>query len=363
MFDPNRPFNDLPTLPPENELETKEVLLQLARSHRYLAELKGVSKTIPNQGILINTLPLLEAKDSSAIENIITTHDELYKESLFADFYQNPRAKEVQNYSRALRSGYEKLLQNKLLTNRQILDIQEEIEANRAGFRKLPGTALVNDKTGLTIYTPPDNPDEIVRLMTNLERFINDDSLSSLDPLIKMAIVHYQFESIHPFYDGNGRTGRIINILYLVLKGLLDIPVLYLSRYIIRNKDTYYRLLQTIRTESAWQEWLLFILKGVEETAQETIVLIEQVKTMMLDYKARIRSTCRCYSQELLNNLFSHPYTKIEFLEQDLGVHRQTAARYLDELVRGGFLRMEKIGKYNFYINEPLFALFSGGEE
>jgi Fic family protein len=361
-FDPQQAFNELPLLPPPAELETKKILLQLAQSHRYLAELKGVSKTIPNQGILINTLPLLEAKDSSAIENIITTHDELYKEELFADFYGSSQAKEVQNYTRALRTGFETLGQTGLLSTRQILDIQAEIEMNRAGFRKLPGTALINDRTGQTIYTPPDHHDAIVRLMSNLERFINDDSISALDPLIKMAVIHHQFESIHPFYDGNGRTGRIINILYLVLKGLLDIPVLYLSRYIIRNKDAYYRLLQLVRTDSAWEEWILFILKGIEETAQSTIVLIGEIRIMMLDYKARIRANHRFYSQELLNILFSHPYTKIEFLESELKIHRQTASRYLDELVQGGFLRLEKVGRHNFYINEPLFKLFSRGD-
>jgi len=358
-FNPNIPFDQLPLLPPASDLETKDVLLQLSRSHRFLAELKGVSKTMPNQGILISTLPLLEAKDSSAIENIITTHDDLYKENLFADFLTNPRAKEVQNYSRALLSGYENLIRSKLLTNRQILEIQEEIEANRAGFRKLPGTALVNDRDNQVIYTPPGSYDVILKCMGNLEKFINDDSFCNLDPLIKMAVIHYQFESIHPFYDGNGRTGRIINILYLVQKELLDIPVLYLSRYIIKNKDSYYRLLQQVRTDSAWHEWVIFMLKGVEETAQETVRLIHEIRRLMADYKVRIRNSYKFYSQELLNNLFSHPYTKIEFLEKDIGVHRQTAAKYLDTLAGDGFIQLKKIGKHNYYINQPLFELFS----
>ncbi|MBP6739411.1 MAG: Fic family protein, partial [Leptospiraceae bacterium] len=227
----------LPELPPQTDIETKAVLRQTANAHRYLAELKGISKTIPNQAILINTLPLLEAKDSSAIENIITTHDELYRESLFDDFISNPSAKEVQNYSQALRNGYEKIKTTGIFTNNQILEIQANIENNNAGLRKLPGTNLKNDLTGETVYIPPQHHEDIVRLMNNLEQYINNDSTSLVDPLIKMAVIHYQFESIHPFYDGNGRTGRIINILYLVYKGLLDIPVLYLSKYIIRKKS------------------------------------------------------------------------------------------------------------------------------
>ncbi len=346
-------------LPPQKDVETKAVLRQAAKAHRYLAELKGVSKTIPNQAILINTLPVLEAKDSSAIENIITTHDELYKESLFGAYYSNASAKEVQNYSHALKTGYETIIKKGIFTNNQILDIQACIEQNRAGFRKLPGTELKNDRSGETVYTPPQNPMDIIRLMSNLEKYINDDSLSSVDLLIKMAIIHYQFESIHPFYDGNGRTGRIINILYLVYKGLLDIPVLYLSRFIIRNKSDYYRLLQKVRDTDCWEEWICFMLKGIEETAQETIRLIADIRALMIDYKTRIRAEFRFYSQDLLNNLFSHPYTKIEFIEKDLGIHRQTASKYLVELVNGGFLRLEKIGKHHFYINEPLFQIFS----
>ena len=353
----------LPELQPNQEIETKAVLKQAAQAHRYLAELKGVSKTIPNQNILINTLPLLEAKDSSAIENIITTHDDLFKETLFGDFIHNASAKEVQNYSYALRTSFEKVKVSGLLTNNQILDIQACIEKNRAGFRKLPGTELRSDRTGETVYIPPQNPDDIIRYMNNLEQFINNDAVSDYDPIVKMAIIHYQFESIHPFYDGNGRTGRIINILYLVLKGLLDIPVLYLSRYIIRNKNDYYRLLQEVRDKQNWEDWILFMLKGVEETSIETITLIESIRNLMQEYKVKLRRNYKFYSQDLLNNLFYHPYTKIEFLEKDLRIHRQTASKYLEELVQGGFLHLEKIGKHHFYINKLLFDLFTGSIE
>jgi Fic family protein len=350
----------LSLLPPPFPLETVRVLKQAIASHRALAELKGVSKTIPKEIILINTLPLLEAKESSAIENIITTHDELYKESLFENILQNKGAKEVQNYSRALKIGFAGIKEKGLFLNSQILEIQEVIEKNSAGFRKLPGTDLRNSITGEIIYIPPQGASEIIHLMENLQKYINDDTFQNIDPLIKMAVIHFQFESIHPFYDGNGRTGRIINILYLVYKGLLDIPVLYLSRYIIQHKKEYYRLLQDVRVNAIWEEWILFMLKGVEETSIQTIHLINGIRKLMQDYKTRIRGQYKFYSQELLNNLFSHPYTKIEFIENDLKVHRQTASRYLEELVKGGFLEMEKIGKHHFFINRPLLNLFQG---
>ncbi len=349
----------LKKLPPDIDIETKAVLKQLSQSNRFLAELKGISKTIPNQSILIATVPLLEAKDSSAIENIITTHDELYKESLFEGIVKNPATKEVQNYATALRLGYEKILSQKLFTNNIILEIQSVIVKNNAGFRKLSGTEMKNDVTGETVYIPPQSYDEIIDLMANLEKVINDDAFCPVDPLIKMSIIHYQFESIHPFYDGNGRTGRIVNVLYLVYKGLLDIPVLYLSRYIIQNKSDYYKLLQKVRTDNAWEEWVLFMLKGVEETSKETIEIIQVMKMLMQNYKARIRKQFKFYSQDLLNNLFKHPYTKIEFLMNDLKITRQTASKYLDQLAESGFLNVVKIGKFKYYLNRPLFELFT----
>jgi len=353
----NRPFS-LPDLPP-SITESTVLLKKAAQAHRFLAELKGVSGTIPNQGILINTLALQEAKDSSAIEDIITTHDELFQEELFADIASNPAAKEVRRYSTALKKGFELVLKAQLLTNVHILDIQTELEGNRAGFRKKPGTELKSKQTGETIYVPPQNPEDIVRLMDNLEKFINDDDLSTLDPLIKMAVIHYQFESIHPFYDGNGRTGRIINILYLVQKDLLNIPILYLSRYIIQNKGDYYRLLQAVRDKNAWEAWIYYMLDGVEKTARQTIAVVQGIGKAMFDYKHRIREQYKFYSQDLLNNLFSHPYTKIEFLTRDLRVSRLTATKYLDILARDGFLSKKKMGRSNYYINTVLFALLT----
>lgn len=349
----------LKQLPIDIDLETKPVLKKMASAHRYLAELKGMAATIPNESILISTLTLQEAKDSSEIENIITTHDDLYKSELFSNFIKSPAAKEVGNYAVALQRGFAQVRESRLLTTNHILEIHKELEQNDAGIRKLPGTELKNEQTGATVYTPPQDHQEILRFMTNLEQFINDDNISDLDPLVKMAVIHYQFESIHPFYDGNGRTGRIINILYLVAKDLLHIPVLYLSRYIIRNKSEYYRLLQRVRDENDWQEWIIYMLHGVESTARQTIWIINNIKTIMMSYKHRIRMTLpKIYSQDLLNNLFRHPYTKIEYVQNDLRVSRLTATKYLALLTEHGFLRKAKIGRYNYYINQPLIDLF-----
>ena len=346
-------------LPPSVDLETKAILRKTASAHRYLAELKGIAASIPNADILITTLGLQEAKDSSEIENIITTHDELYKAGLFSDFIGGPAAKEVNRYAVALRKGFELVRDNQLLTTNLILEIHRELEQNHGGIRKLPGTDLKNAQTGEVVYTPPQDHEEIKHLMSNLEQFINDDTMCEVDPLIKMAVIHYQFESIHPFYDGNGRTGRMINILYLVLEDLLNLPVLYLSRYIIRSKSDYYRLLQETRISGDWEPWILYMLDGIENTAQQTIWLIQGIKKLMMDYKHRLRDELpKIYSQNLLNLLFRHPYTKIEHVKSELRVTRITATRYLNLLVEKGFVKKQKIGNYNYYINEPLYDLF-----
>ncbi|WP_461640562.1 Fic family protein [Labilibaculum euxinus] len=348
-------------LPFDKDIETKAVMKALVRAHKTLAELKGIVSSIPNENILINTLGLQEAKDSSAIENIITTHDDLYKSELNIEGIKSLEAKEVQNYISALKKGYHLMMKNGVLTTNHIIEIQGELEKNNAGFRKVAGTTLKNGSTGEVVYTPPQEYDTIVRLMSNLENFTNNDDLSDLDTIVKMAIIHYQFESIHPFYDGNGRTGRIINVLYLVMTGLLDIPILYLSSYIIANKSEYYRLLQSVRDNEDWEKWLLYMINGVEQTAKQTIELIKEIKSLMLDYKHKIREKYKFYSQDLLNNLFKHPYTKIELLEKDLGVSRITAAVYLNTLTKDGFLQKERLGKSNYYINEKLFAILTKG--
>ena len=355
------------TLRPLHELdaarfETPVILKKLAAASRSLAELKGVAATIPNQGILVNTLALQEAKDSSAIENIITTHDELYREDIPSADKVNAAAKEVLRYRQALRTGFERVRATGLLTLNAVLDIQAEIESNRAGLRKLPGTVL-KDGAGRTVYAPPQDANEVQRLMSELERFWHGEPPFDADPLIRMALIHHQFESIHPFYDGNGRTGRIVNVLYLVKEGLLDIPVLYLSRHIVRTKPDYYRLLQAVHEHDAWEDWVLYMLTAVERTAAETVTTIQAVKALLLDTKQRIRAQHRFYSQDLINNLFSHPYTKIEFIQRDLGVSRLTATKYLDALVAGGFLQKRKIGRSNYYINQPLYEILIGAEQ
>lgn len=359
----NKQYN-IPTLPLPYDLETKEVLKQLTRSHRKLAELKGVALTIPNERILISTLTLQEAKDSSEVENIVTTQDDLYKADLnVKQSIINASTKEVLAYREAIEKGFQQVRKKKLLTNNIIKQIQAELERNRAGFRTAPGTKLERSD-GKVVYTPPQDGAQIIEYMQNLETFINDEAMSELDPLIKMAIIHHQFESIHPFYDGNGRTGRIVNVQYLVTTGLLDLPILYLSRYITHNKGEYYRLIQTIRdkgTDNAkeWIEWILFILKGIEETATETISLVKGISGLMNYYKSVLRPLFdKQYKHELLNNLFFHPYTKIEFMVRDMMVERRTASKYLNMIVDAGLLHKEKIGQVNYYINTELINLF-----
>lgn len=339
--------------------EVPEILKKLATASRHLAELKGVAAAIPSQDILINTLGMQEAKDSSAIENIVTTHDELFKDDAFPELAANAAAKEVLRYRQALRVGFDSVRATGLITLNHILAIQAELECNEAGFRKLPGTAL-KDGAGQTIYTPPQDYASILELMGELERVINDDQAFDADPLIKMALLHHQFESIHPFYDGNGRTGRILNVLYLVQQGLLDIPVLYLSRHIVRTKADYYQLLQSVRDHDAWESWVLYMLTAVEKCAKESIATVQAIRTALLDVKHRIRREHRFYSQDLINNLFAHPYTKIQYLERDLRVSRLTATKYLDALAETGFLQKQKIGRTNYYINTALNAILTG---
>ncbi|MBA6293195.1 Fic family protein [Colwellia sp. MB3u-70] len=352
------PIAELP-LPNIEHWETRAVLKKTAIAHRYLAELKGVAESIPNEAILINTLTLQEAKHSSEIENIITTHDELFKAELLTEAVLNPTTKEVQDYAIALRQGFALVRGSGLIRLADILAIQQTLERNKAGLRKLPGTELKNAQTAEVIYTPPQHPQDIERLMDNLVQYINDDELCSADPLVKMAIIHHQFESIHPFYDGNGRTGRIINMLYLVAQDLLDLPVLYLSRYLIETKKDYYQQLQAVRETGEWEPWLLYMLEGIAETAKATIEMIKNIKVLMRNFKQKIRSELpKIYRQELLNNLFNHPYTKIEFVMNDLSITRLTAAKYLEQLVDIGLLHKEKIGRSNYYINQGLVALF-----
>lgn len=347
----------IPILPLKSIIETPKILKKAIAANKVIAELKGVAQTIPNQIILINTLALQESKDSSEIENIVTTHDELFK---YDRQYQSfsPATKEVHRYNDALFHGF-KMLKTKPLTNNLLIELAQIVTEQKSGFRNLPGTVLKNGR-GDVVYTPPQNFAEISEYMKNLEQFINDRRVSDFDPLVKMAIIHHQFESIHPFFDGNGRTGRILNILYLISEGILDLPILYLSRYITKNKSLYYQLLQKVRDEQVWEEWILYMLDALESTAKQTIVTIESIKSMMGEYKKILREKePKLYSHELMNTIFSHPYTKIEFLTSNIKVSRLTASKYLKKLVSMGLLQLKKNKNTNYYINTKLVALFT----
>ncbi len=349
------PINKIPSNP---DLETRLVYRELVAARAALAELKGVADSMPEQAILVNTLGMQEAKDSSAIENIITTMDELFKISLSLNRTPSPEAKEVQNYIAALKTGFAIVRQNKILTSNSIISIQEMLEKNNAGFRRTPGTSLRNARTGQVVYTPPQDFAEISSLMSDLEKLINDDKYRDYDPLVKMAIIHFQFESIHPFYDGNGRTGRIINILYLIIQGLLDYPILYLSNYIIKNKPDYYRLLQKVREDEDWESWLIYMIRSVKVTARDTVSMIRSQQLQMNDMKHRLQGEYKFYSHDLLLNLFKHPYTKSDFLASDLRVTKKTAAGYLNKMAKDGVLRKEVIGNNTYFVNEDLYHLF-----
>jgi len=348
-------LSKLSPLPPNIDFETKPVLKQLTRSHRALSELKGYANMIPNKNILINAILINEAKDSSEIENIVTTHDEVFK-AISVEDYKSPAAKEVVNYRTALWHGYNMVIEKDLITINMITDIQQLIILNRAGIRKQPGTVLKNEATGEIVYTPPDNEQEILELLANLENYINGND--EIDPLVKLAVIHYQFEAIHPFYDGNGRTGRILNILYLVLKGLLESPILYLSKYIIRNKQNYYSLLRGVTNEGRWEDWILYMLVGVEETATETLRLVKEIDTYINNTAAQIKEELpELYQRELVDLLFFEFYTKNKYLIEGLGVSRRTAYTYLSKLIDKGFLKEKKVGKSKIYYNEGLFEL------
>lgn len=353
----SNPFIPLEQL---GDIETKAVLKATARAHQALGELKGLAVTLPNQYLLLATLSLQEAKESSEIENIITTQDDLYRSHYPSQQFASGSAKEVHNYAKALKTGYETVKKTGMLTNNSIIEIQRMIENNDAGFRTQDGTKLVNQQTQQVIYTPPQTAEEIISLMSRLEAFINNDELSDYDDLVKMALIHHQFESIHPFYDGNGRTGRIVNILFLSKQNLLGPPILYLSRYLNKNKTQYYALLQQVRETNHWEPWLIFMLNALQVTSQDTLATIKSLMALMQKHKQTIKTQLpKLYSHELINHLFIHPYTKVEFLVNELDVHRNTASKYLNQLVDIGVLSKHKLGKDNYYLNTELFNIFT----
>lgn len=349
--------NNLPKLPPTVEYETKKVLKQAIKSNKELARLKGYCSLLPNSAILLSSIILKEATASSEIENIITTQDELYKALLSKETQIDSQTKEVLNYRSAVWVGFSEIKKRKIMTTNSIIKIQAELEKNDAGIRRVPGTNLMNDRTGEIIYTPPDNEVIIRDLLQDLENYINIDD--EIDPLVKMAIIHYQFESIHPFYDGNGRTGRIINVLYLVLKDLIDTPILYLSSYIIKNKGDYYNLFQNVRTEDKWEEWILYMLKAVEITSINTLNIIADIisllNTTIEICKDKLPKTI--YSKELIELLFMQPYTKISYIVEAGIAERRTASKYLKALEEIGVLKSFKLKNEILFVNTKLYDL------
>ena len=353
-------MHPVPEFPSPDELQTVSILGALAQANRALAELKGRAAAVPNPGILLNTLSLQEAMASSEIENIVTTQDELFRAMAMSEVRGAPAAKEVENYNEALKLGYESMTQSQgIISNNALIDMFRLLKGATEGFRVTPGTVLKNQATGETVHVPPQSATEIVELMTALERFVNDDASNVIDPLIKMALIHHRFESIHPFSDCNGRVGRILNVLYLTRTGLLDTPILYLSRHLIRNKNSYYRLLQKVRKDRDWESWVVFMLRAVAVTSVTTLRLVEGIRQQMAGVKRKMREELpNLYSQDLLNNLFRHPYTRIEFVMNDLRVSRPTAARYLNTLADHDFVSKRRHGRNNYFVSENLIGLF-----
>ena len=347
-------------LPPQVDLQTVPVLTALASARALLGELKGLTAALPNPNILLNTLFLQEALASSEIENIVTTQDDVFRVDMSAGKGSSSvEAREVARYRDAMQLGYEAWKQPRFISENMIVDMFRLLKQRDDGYRRIPGTVIRNEVTGEDVYVPPQDEREIITHMKKLVGFINDEPSCDLDPLIKMALIHHQFESIHPFPDGNGRIGRILNVLYLTHTGLLNAPILYLSRAINRTRPDYYRLLQAVRNRDAWEEWVVYMLNAVAETAASTLSIVAGIRQLMAQYKRDMRDRLpKIYTQDLLNNLFRHPYTRIQYVESDLSIGRQTARKYLRKLEEHGFVTEVKTGRNNYYINERLVALF-----
>ncbi|MFN8266015.1 MAG: Fic family protein [Chitinophagaceae bacterium] len=357
-YSKNLAYNDLPALPPEGFAETPEILRHLAKASRFLGELNGLCASLPDPQLLINTIVLQESKDSSAIENIVTTQDELYRAAT-EDGSTNHAAKEVLSYREALYVGFKKMkAQQNLLLTSTMVEIVQTIKQNQSGIRNTPGTALKSAITGEIIYTPPCCEDVLREKLSTLEQFINDPELSALDPLVKMALIHYQFEAIHPFADGNGRTGRIVNALYLVQQELLAQPVLYLSAYIVKYKTEYYQLLREVTEKGNWTHWVMYILTALIETAQLTTRKIRDMLLLKDQYEKQMKEVLGAsFSYELLQLMFTLPYLKIELLEKKGLAHRQTASSWLKKLAEATILKPQKIGRTTYYVNFRLMEL------
>lgn len=351
------PFNELPPLPPPVELETNIILKKTIAARSRLAELKGLVNSIPNPGVLINGIVLQEARLSSEIENIITTNDELYRAAADEKLATDPRSKEVLRYREALWYGFQELKKRPLSTS-LFVEIAGIIKDIGMDIRHESGVKIINDKTKEIVYVPPEGKSIIYDKLKNLEHYMHADD--ACDPLIKLAVMHYQFEAIHPFSDGNGRTGRIINILYLVQQGLLDMPVLFLSHFILKTKTSYYEKLRQVTENGAWSEWVVYILEAIEITAQETQEKVTKIFKAMEDAKTLVQAQAKkIYSKDLIEIIFQHPYCKIRFLEEGGLAARQTASTYLQTLESIGLLKCIKIGLEKYYINKKLMKILS----
>lgn len=355
-FDSASPYNDLPPLPPKAELETKAVLKRAIGARTALADLKGAGALIPNQSILMETIGLQEARLSSEIENVVTTTDQLYRALTDSTHLADPATKEVLAYGEALERGYQQIrLKGRPLSTSLFEELVTIIRLAQTGVRHMPGVKLMNP-VGEIIYTPPEGENIIRSHLANLEQFLHGDD--DLDPLVRMAVAHYQFEAIHPFTDGNGRTGRIVNILFLVERGLLEIPVLYLSRFILQRKTEYYRGLRSVTEHGDWETWILYMLEAVEATARHTEGRVRAIRALMDEWVSRVRSELpKIYSRELVEIAFRHPYAKIRFLEDAGLATRQTASKHLQALSELGLLRTVRSGREVYFLNEALIRL------
>ncbi|MET0549477.1 MAG: protein adenylyltransferase Fic [Xanthomonas sp.] len=354
------PFNDLPSLPPAAEIETRHLLKVCIEARTALAELKQATALLPNPTVLINTIPILEAQASSEIENIVTTTDDLFRYADDQDKAQKPATKEALRYRSALYEGFQSLRQRPLCTDTAIV-VCSRIKAVQMQIRRVPGTALANDQTQQVIYTPPVGETLLRDKLANWECFIHEHT--DIDPLIRMAVAHYQFEAIHPFTDGNGRTGRVLNLLMLIEQGLLDLPVLYLSRYIIRHRSDYYRLLLDVTRHGQWAEWIQYMLSAVAETATWTTAKIQAIRGLEAQARDYVRDQApKAYSRELVEVIFNQPYCRIQNVVDLVGVTRQTAARHLRELVQIGVLQEQRMGKEKLFLHPTFLRLLSSDD-
>ena len=356
-FDPSRPYNDLPSLPPNADTETRAILRSCIEARAALAEFRVSGELIPNQSMLINSIPVLEAQASSEIENIVTTTDRLFRYANDPTGRADPATKEALRYRTALHRGF-KMLRRRPVSTSVAVEVCRTIKGVDLNIRTTPGTQLVNEATNEVVYTPPVGADVLRDKLANWERYIHENE--EIDPLIRLAVMHYQFEAIHPFIDGNGRTGRVLNLLYLVDRGLLVIPILYLSRHIIRNKAHYYQLLHEVTTRQRWEAWILFMLEAIRETAVWTTELIGAIRKLLDETATEMRQRMpRIYSRELAELVFVHPYCRIKDVVGAEIAKRQTASAYLKALAGEGILREIKLGRENLYLNEALIALLT----